>query len=134
MDLRDLVQEDISSVASIFAFKSFGGLIGILGPGLLLDRQAGYNTDGDSPLSNISRYIKHTQTLQYNTRCRHEVFNAALARFRPSAEFLFLAATYSVKSLATLALPFCPSLAWMQAVEFLYGLCHGAFHSVGAVT
>ena len=42
MDLRDLVQEDISSVASIFAFKSFGGLIGILGPGLLLDRQAGY--------------------------------------------------------------------------------------------
>ena len=60
--------------------------------------------------------------------------NAALARFRPSAEFLFLAATYSVKSLATLALPFCPSLAWMQAVEFLYGLCHGAFHSVGAVT
>ena len=55
-----------------------------------------------------------------------------LGRFRPSAEFLFLAATFSVKSLATLALPFCPSLAWMQAVEFLYGLCHGSFHSVGA--
>ena len=61
MDLRDLVREDISSVASIFAFKSFGGLIGILGPGLLLDRQAGYNTDGDSPISNIHKHCNTTQ-------------------------------------------------------------------------
>ena len=60
MDLRDLVREDISSVASIFAFKSFGGLIGILGPGLLLDRQAGYNTDGDSPISNIHKQCNTT--------------------------------------------------------------------------
>ena len=61
MDLRDLVREDISSVASIFAFKSFGGLIGILGPGLLLDRQAGYNTE-------IPRYQTYT-----NTAIQHKV-------------------------------------------------------------
>ena len=88
MDLKDIVNVDISDVSTIFAFKSFGGLIGTLITGIVLDY------------------------------CR------------PSVDYIFLASTFFFKSLTTLLLPYCPTLMAMQAVEFVYGFCHGGFHSV----
>ena len=38
LDLKDLINVEISEVATIFAFKSFGGFIGVIMVALLLDR------------------------------------------------------------------------------------------------
>jgi len=89
LDLKDLINVEISEVATIFAFKSFGGFIGVIMVGLLLDR------------------------------------------FKPSVQYLFLFITFFIKTIATSLLPHAPSLMLMQAVEFVFGLCHGSFHSVG---
>ena len=88
LDLRDAVKEDLRDVSSIFALKSFGGLVGTFVAGLLLDY------------------------------CQ------------PSVDYIFIAGVYLVKSLMTLALPYSPSLLGMQCIEFVYGVCHGGFHSV----
>ena len=89
LDLKDLIGVEISDVASIFAFKSFGGFIGVIMVGLLLDR------------------------------------------FQPSVQYLFLFVTFFTKTVTTCLLPHSPNLMVMQAVEFIFGLCHGSFHSVG---
>ena len=88
MDLKDIVQAEISEVSTIFALKSFGGLIGTIATGLLLDY------------------------------------------FQPSVNYIFLAGTFFIKSLMTLLLPYCPNLLMMQGAEFIFGVCHGGFHSV----
>ena len=89
LDLKDLIGVEISDVATIFAFKSFGGFIGVIMVGLLLDR------------------------------------------FQPSVQYIFLFITFFTKTLATCLLPHSPNLMVMQSVEFIFGLCHGSFHSVG---
>ena len=89
LDLKDLIGVQISDVATIFAFKSFGSFIGIIMVGLLLDR------------------------------------------FQPSFQYLFLFITFFTKTLATCLLPYSPNLMVMQSVEFMFGLCHGSFHSIG---
>ena len=89
LDLKDLIDVEISDVATIFAFKSFGGFIGVIMVGLLLDR------------------------------------------FQPSVQYLFLFITFFTKTVTTCLLPHSPDLMVMQAVEFIFGLCHGSFHSVG---
>ena len=89
LDLKDLIGVQISDVATIFAFKSFGGFIGVIMVGLLLDR------------------------------------------FQPSFQYLFLFITFFTKTLATCLLPYSPNLMVMQSVEFMFGLCHGSFHSIG---
>ena len=89
LDLKDLIGVEISEVSTIFAFKSFGGFIGVIMVGLLLDR------------------------------------------FQPSVQYLFLFVTFFTKTITTCLLPHAPNLMVMQAVEFIFGLCHGSFHSVG---
>ena len=42
-----------------------------------------------------------------------------------------LALVFSAQSLATAALPHCPSLLAMRLVETCYGLGVGSFHTVG---
>jgi len=48
----------------------------------------------------------------------------------PSTDYIYIAASYFIKCLMTLALPYSPSLLGMQCIEFVYGFCHGGFHSV----
>ena len=88
MDLKDIAQVEISEVSTIFALKSFGGLMGTIATGLLLDY------------------------------------------FKPSVNYIFLAVTFFIKSAMTLLLPYCPNLVMMQSTEFIFGVCHGGFHSV----
>ena len=47
------------------------------------------------------------------------------------AQYLVLALVFSSQSLATAALPHCPSLLAMRLVETCYGLGVGSFHTVG---